>query len=536
MDNWKNYQCWIENYPLEQSAFYHFTRTASQPEFFKAQLPFYKAVEVFPQFLCALASQISTPEVRSSLIENIWEEHGQGNAAHFHTESFQTYLRALSGLDTQALEESIEQISKERNYFFVQEWQDKVWAQLALNSPALGAAYLAGIEYIYTRVSTRITQTITNYPLFEAQTHYATHEVLDYHHARDLLELAYSLDTKTIETSMLATFSRGATDFMALLNQLSFLTQKDCETIAQDPVSFYYSREDYTVELNALAHIQSQSSTQTEPRILAVCSGGEHIIQLANTYPGAHIVALDINAEQLKLTQEKIAHLNATKDVLPLELGKGKFERLFAVIQQKLTLEDIQRIRSPERLGHKAACHKLKCVCAEVFSNQTLEIVFTPEATRYSEGCSTSFSEHFYQLLKRQIMGLSLEDLENKTPSNIQNVLGRTLPQVYPELTAQSIQNIEYVHLNFFDYFAQSTDKFELITLSNIGDWQPLPEFERLVAICASHLNPHGALVVRKLLGNYNLDTLLSDYRVYPVHDCTDFYSECRVAFLKEVL
>lgn len=127
------YEQFINNYNLEKTVFYKFCQNATREEFLQSQIGFYYAVQAFPQMLCKLASKIETSEIRLKVAENIWEEHGNGKASNFHTQSFMTYLKSL-GIKDKKIEHN----------FFIDQWIEESLNLNLTNSEY--AAYLAGIE------------------------------------------------------------------------------------------------------------------------------------------------------------------------------------------------------------------------------------------------------------------------------------------------------------------------------------------------------------------------------------------------------
>ena len=146
-----------------------------------AQTSFYKAVEAFPRALCLLGSKIEDSSTRLKVIENLWEEHGHGDENVFHVKSYINYLSAL-GL------ENVKDIKKEN--IFVKYWIENLL--INNNVSSLYAIELAAIEYIYTRVSKKIIETLNrdDFCLKHQQNHYSIHEVLDVNHANDLIDIA----------------------------------------------------------------------------------------------------------------------------------------------------------------------------------------------------------------------------------------------------------------------------------------------------------------------------------------------------------
>lgn len=481
----------ILNYPLENTIFYKFCQNCTSKEFLKSQTGFFYAVQAFPQMLSSLASKIEDPLIRLTVIENLWEEHGKGDSDKFHTSTFLSYLKSLGNFS----------IIIENNFFV------NLWIKNTLNkdlTPSEYATYLSGIEYMYARLSTLICSTLNRFDLKDQQTHYKTHSELDFIHATELLQVAYQLDN----TNHFEVFISAVEDFMDLFNQMTFITEQEAKTIQKEKISFYYSREDSDVELKYLA-------PYSKPSILCICSGGEHIINIKKIYPQSKILALDINSHQIQLAKNKFQAIkNSKKNAV---FNEGKFELIFQYFANKISKTDIVNIK----LNNPNAIYKLKLICDDLFSNHNLNIIFGEEATQYS---SDNFSRHFYNVFLYEITNM------NSECSNINNVLGYTLPKDLPNYI--NSDDIEFFCGDLPMYFETSETKYDMISISNIGDWMPENCFINLIDNLKFHINSGGCLIARKLLGDYSLQNIMSDKfkKVISENDSTKFYTECMVA------
>ncbi len=165
------YLLWMQASPTSREAF----RTS--------QLPFRFAVESFSQSLAAVLARIPQLEARLPLLENVVEEHGQGNPWHSHKYTFRQYLLAL-GVTMADLEQPCTVPVLAFNQALL---------TYCLTQPAeVGAALLGTIEYLYIGISATIARTLHDrqWAAPGSQSHYAVHEHLDVEHARDLLHLA----------------------------------------------------------------------------------------------------------------------------------------------------------------------------------------------------------------------------------------------------------------------------------------------------------------------------------------------------------
>jgi pyrroloquinoline-quinone synthase len=79
----------------------------SREDFVETQIQFLFAVVFFSRPMAVLAGRLPRPEMRLSLLENVHDEHGEGNLSLSHERTFLTLLKALGvtpdAVDTRAL-------------------------------------------------------------------------------------------------------------------------------------------------------------------------------------------------------------------------------------------------------------------------------------------------------------------------------------------------------------------------------------------------------------------------------------------------
>lgn len=506
-------QSYVEQYSFSNHSWFTFAGKCSQNEFLSSQEGFYYAVKAFPRVLAKLASQIESSEARILVTENLWEEHGQGNNKVFHTTTYFQYLQSIG-------------FKKEQSSIEHQPWIDE-WIELVLNknlSEEKFAMYIAGIEYIYARISYFISQLVLNYDVKGEQTHYLKHSVLDYEHAKELIQTSLLIQREKNTLSddcMMDYFKLGIEEFLKLYENMVLLTENEAFDIAKEKHAFYYGREDVSVNKNFLSQWYKERNDEKMAQVLMVCSGGENAIEILSMNQNSSITLLDINPNQLQLSKDKIETIKRTgylNDELSI-YNVGKFERIFSFLRNSLSYEELEKVSKKEPLALK----KLKYICNNIFSNKILEIVFTENATKYSKD---NFAEHFNDLLVKQIV-LYFE----KKPkySNIGSILFNESPMDY-QVKINTESSIDYFNGDFLTYFSQNDKNFDLIDLSNISDWLPLNEIKKIVSTAYSKLNKNGVIVGRKLLGDYQWNDLqenLDDCVVLPVTDKTMFYKEC---------
>lgn len=486
---------------------YHtFLEESNQAEYLRSQVPFFFAVQAFPRFLAKLASQIDSSEDRLLVIENLWEEHGNGDKKSFHTETFNKFLMAMGWN------------GEYHKNPWVSEWIFKVLSKDM--SAGTYAAYLSGIEYAYAPISQTIADHVKTLELVLPQSHYSVHSELDWIHGDELLSVGVHLESD--EDLIKQAFNEGQEEFLELYNHLVIPTAFEMKKINQEGISFYYTREDSSPEVKA---INDTCKRGNDNNILMIASGGETIIDLMGLPTYLNIDVVDMNINQINLCKYKILELLAdagysNKD----EKFSGKFEQVFLKIRTLFNYHG-DELLSDYIKDSPVARQKLKYVVNELFSNTNLSYVFSDRATKYS---SESFSDHFYDVF---IQACESKIESTVTRKNIENIIDGI--DIQPNnnsvlaLKANHYKHdVQYIHGDF-----ESLDinkKYKVVSISNIGDWMSIEDYTKVILDVKSRLVDGGVIICRKLLGDYNLNKLLFDcgFKVKTEHDKTWFYSE----------
>lgn len=494
LENFQKFDCYEE-----------FMRNATQEEFTRSQIPFYFAVKAFPRALCYLASMVEESNIRLSLAENIWEEHGNGDAKNFHIRTFHQYLMAISGQDYELTHNP-----------WIEEWINS-WFE-AKDVHAL-ACQLAAIEYLYAPISEKLAEHIATLSLHNEQAHYSKHAVLDWDHGKDLFEIALHYDNSDNYEKTFELFTQAQMQFIAVMNGMVILTEKEVKEIAQDPIAFYYLREDGDVALRAL----EQLSHREELNIMTICSGGENILRYLKSPKSMNIMALDMNEHQYQLFLDKLSHLQGkiNHSTILSESSLGKFERIFQKLRDRFTKDEQAVFLKTGVISKQKLCFAVE----DIFSRKNLAIIFTDNAVKYTQ---KDFAEHFCQVF--------LSDFAEGSfgKENIQNILGDQ-PFQYEKITPKELENksitpvIQYI--DGADIFAHPTlvdQQADVIDLSNIGDWIDPSMLQALVQQAYEKLNDGGLLIIRKLLGDYHLKNVLEKvgFNVQMENDSGNFYEE----------
>lgn len=473
----------------QNSTYLTFLENASRDELLRSQVPFYYAVEAFPLLLLKLASQIVNEDARYLIVENIWEEHGQGEKNKFHTHTFNSHLTAL-GFNGKHIENP-----------FVTTWINNLFQVDSLSDLF---HQLAAIEYMYAVISASIAISLNKIDLLCEQEHYLNHSELDWSHGEDILT---SMNFSGIEFDK-TTFKNAQLNFINLFSKLTVPTLK--ETIhAKNTlyVNFYHTRE----APNVINEVISSFNNKSDIDVLTICSGGESVIHYLAHDCVSTITAFDMNEAQLELCLHK---LSPNHKIEHIEVGR--FEYLFELVRNYfINYKGEQLIVQDYAVNHDA----LNYVIDLVFDNQILSTLFSDEATKYSK---KSFSEHFKLAYAKMLCDINDKNITNNNSENV--ILGTNITNNYVSICNRDKAAITYLNQSAETVLLQS-GKFHLIDLSNIGDWMPYIEFQQLIKQAFDKLHNNGRLVLRRLLGDYSLMDLTVGH-IIELYDDTGFYSE----------
>jgi len=150
----------------------------SKQEFCQSQNDFIYAIDNWSRVLGVLLSKLPTDFERSIIIQNLYDEHGEGDIKNSHVNTFGMLLGSL-GYDV---------IERKPNQF-VSTFNNDLMNYVNTKNWIKSVSCIAMIEYTYITVSTIIHQYLTNYLEPDNINHYSLHEVVDIKHSDELLSL-----------------------------------------------------------------------------------------------------------------------------------------------------------------------------------------------------------------------------------------------------------------------------------------------------------------------------------------------------------
>ncbi|MCH9682019.1 MAG: iron-containing redox enzyme family protein [Deltaproteobacteria bacterium] len=176
----------IEEFGLIDGDYFTTMGTADFPreQFVESQIQYYRAVEQFSRVLMMAALRLEDVDSRTLLLDNVWEEHGEGDARRAHIRQFGLLLFNLGGITTREIE--ARRICPEVMIF-----NSALFGLLSMERWPKGLAALGVIERMFIGISSRIGNELVarGWIAADTLTHYNLHAELDVKHANDLFHI-----------------------------------------------------------------------------------------------------------------------------------------------------------------------------------------------------------------------------------------------------------------------------------------------------------------------------------------------------------
>jgi S-adenosylmethionine-diacylglycerol 3-amino-3-carboxypropyl transferase len=341
-------------------------------------------------------------------------------------------------------------------------------------------------------------------------------------------------------------------------------------------LAFAQVREDPAIEARVLAGREGA-------RVLLICSGGCTALSMLALPHVSAIDAVDPNPTQLHLCElkrqaalrltrpqvhallgvtpatgeQRWALLERLRAALPpatracwearreqVEFGAlqvGRFEELFRDLQRAFKADGLEPLARPAAaLADRAAW---RARFERVFERERLAATFGRAAVAYS--MSRSFGEHFADVFARALergwegenpyLRQVWEDryvVDPRAPWGLPDYLRE------PEALRRRPERLR-LHLGRFEELFErlaGEGRYDLIQTSNISDWMPLPALEALIDRAARCLAPGGALLMRRLNGDHDLQALVAKRLDVVPAECAELLRIDRSFFYSEVV
>jgi S-adenosylmethionine:diacylglycerol 3-amino-3-carboxypropyl transferase len=307
--------------------------------------------------------------------------------------------------------------------------------------------------------------------------------------------------------------------------------------MSKDVYMFSQVREDPCIELNIHNKLINNNK-----RYLIVGSGGCTVLTLLSEIKDDVIIdVVDFNESQLYLIQLKISiicyfksNINSILDfwegVLPIDRIDYIFNKLKLTdkcrnywLNNNLLHTGINQNGIFERLFKELV--KSEFNFELVFDRDNLKEKFGEDSVVNS--LNHEFYDHFKNVINKydgdETNYFNYQILYNKYDRNY-------LPPYFYNLSniIKNIDKINYINDNIFDYISNTNIKYDMIHTSNITDWMNISKCEIFLTNIFDKLQNNGIVIMRKLNGDYELSTLISNkFNIIDIpHDKSEFYNE----------
>ncbi len=151
--------------------------TFTREDFIETQVQFLFAVVFFSRPMAVLAGRLPRPEQRLSLLENVRDEHGDGNLSLSHERTFLTLLARLGVTP--------DEVDRRALWPEVRAFNTALGGLCMADDGYTGLAALGIVEDLFAGISARLGRGIVarGWLAPGELVHYAAHEVLDVSHA-----------------------------------------------------------------------------------------------------------------------------------------------------------------------------------------------------------------------------------------------------------------------------------------------------------------------------------------------------------------
>ena len=169
---------------IDNNPYFKKLNTIKIENFLKSQECFISAVDNWSKVLGILLSKVPTFKERAIIIDNLYDEHGEGNIENSHVNTFIKFMKSL-GYEKELLINN-DSLS---SYEYVKLFNDKLLYKVNNKSWLFSVAMLGMIEYTYITISKYIHEYVSQFIISEDIHHYSLHEIVDVKHATELFEL-----------------------------------------------------------------------------------------------------------------------------------------------------------------------------------------------------------------------------------------------------------------------------------------------------------------------------------------------------------
>ncbi len=478
--------------PLHENTYFRLLANGATPAWFRmTQEPFVHAVAAWRDVLQHLLHKLPRHARRDVVLQNLADEHGNGDDSRSHVSTFMAFLRGMG--------------CRETSYRAVPTAPcvtDFVTALLGMEGDWVRAVAAVGmIEYGYAFVSSALAEYCAKHAI--PQQHYGEHRELDLEHADELFAL---LPVGEQHADVRSGMAFGWQCMTALYESLA--------DVRDNRVMFASVMEDSRIERSLLAEY-------SDPRVLMVGSGGCTLLDvLSMDTPPAEICVVDTNPDQVALIRLKLAAVGLEPArfaaLLRGGLSDDEITHLLSLLTDARDREfwDALRHHIADGIAHMG-CYdqvfrKLSLVGYQAaFDAVSLQRQFGPAVTAHAKSDLAGAFEHIMRT-------------NSRTPYFQGLIAGDAPLPPYASALAAIRRNMERARVWTRDLAdVASSRKWHLIQTSNVTDWMPRERVDDLLSACKAALTDDGVLLMRRINGAFELDDL-TPYGLEAVQDFDD--------------
>jgi len=157
--------------------------TFSRDDFVETQIQFYSAVVFFSRPMSVLAARLPHGHMRVNILDNVHEEHGEGDLSGSHASTFQALLGRLGV--------SMEDVDRRAMWPAVRAFNTSLSGACLFDDTVTAVGVMGMIEDLFAEISGFIGRQIVSSGWLPADqiVHYAVHETLDEEHSREFYDI-----------------------------------------------------------------------------------------------------------------------------------------------------------------------------------------------------------------------------------------------------------------------------------------------------------------------------------------------------------
>lgn len=184
--------------------------------FLTSQDSFIDAIDQWSHLLGKMLSKVPSHRERLVIVENLYDEHGEGDLNKAHVNTFKAFIQSLDASSAVDLYNP-----NKKTYQIVRHFYEKLHYFIDHYDWKFSVAMLGMIELVYVTISGAIHKYAKLHLIDQTINHYSLHETLDTRHANELFALIkpfYENDPELIESGLKA----GYDAMFSLYSELSW--------------------------------------------------------------------------------------------------------------------------------------------------------------------------------------------------------------------------------------------------------------------------------------------------------------------------